>query len=768
MSSRSSGPTGRPVAVAQCLMLACLAVAVFAAATAHAAEYKMVNCAANSGAPPYTIATNTTSPQNPAGIFTFENDCIDQGGDPPGNASFLRISEHEPSGNAGYGAALSVTFETPTGVNFRSAGGYVREPNAFNDGWQARFWLTYMDGSPQMQMVEGQGLQGTADGYWGTTSSFASHLWPWPYPFDFYRWTFEMVCARPAGCDRSNYNATDLNGIVFTLRDWEDSHVNFTDTGSDLMQGRWVKGTQSVNWQSSDKGSGLRMERLRVDGAERYNLDYQAIGACDTSSTQTNGQFARVFQPCPTGGPYGRSYSLDTASLPDGEHHVSACTQDYAQWQGLNGTGSESCDQRTIRTDNHAPGAPAGLRIASSNPNRYQSHFGARFSLPPDPGSPIAAVHYDVVDATGKAVTPTQTIAKTNPNEIPEVAAPQSPGSYRLRVWLEDSVGFTGPAAEAPIPHDTTPPAAPQDLSVTPPGTSRGAEGFDVHWRDIADEGSPIDAVHYQVLSPAGAVVVSTKTVKGEGVQGIEDLETPSQSGHYTLRLWLEDEEGNLGAPVTAPLAYECVRSEAAGGSALTAGLGANGAGEDVVQQGEGSTLRGRVSGPGPGGSLAGATLCVFGRVVTEAPREFLGLAISGPDGGYQFAIGAGPSRQLSVRYRAGNREVGAQAMIQTVVHPTFEVARPVVHDKHFARFSGEIPGPDNNQVVVVLQVKSGKGWRAFRRYRTREDGSYVMRYRFTRTTTPTPYVMRAQVRAQGGYPYLQGNSDPLVLHVVP
>lgn len=176
MSSRSSRPASRPVAVALCLMLACVAVAVLAAANAHAAEYKVVNCAANSGAPPYSIATNTTSPQNPAGIFTFENDCVGQGGDPPGEASFLRISEHEPSGNAGYGAYLSFTFETPEGVNFRSAGGYVREPNAFNDGWQSRFWLTYMNGSPQLQMVQGQGLQGTAPGYWGTTSIFGSYL----------------------------------------------------------------------------------------------------------------------------------------------------------------------------------------------------------------------------------------------------------------------------------------------------------------------------------------------------------------------------------------------------------------------------------------------------------------------------------------------------------------------------------------------------------------------------------------------------------------
>jgi hypothetical protein len=39
---------------------------------------------------------------------------------------------------------------------------------------------------------------------------------------------------------------------------------------------------------------------------------------------------------------------------------------------------------------------------------------------------------------------------------------PKAPGEYRLRVWLQDSVGFIGAPATAPIPHDTTPPAAPQ------------------------------------------------------------------------------------------------------------------------------------------------------------------------------------------------------------------------------------------------------------------------------------------------------------------
>ena len=110
-----------------------------------------------------------------------------------------------------------------------------------------------------------------------------------------------MICANSGGCDRSNYNAVDLNGIVFTLRDWQDSKVEWTDTGSDLMQGRWVKGPQNVTWQASEQGSGMRMERLRVDGAEPWHFDH--VHACDTSSDQTNGEFARIFPPCPTGGP---------------------------------------------------------------------------------------------------------------------------------------------------------------------------------------------------------------------------------------------------------------------------------------------------------------------------------------------------------------------------------------------------------------------------------------------------------------------------------
>jgi hypothetical protein len=100
----------------------------------------------------------------------------------------------------------------------------------------------------------------------------------------------------------------------------------------------------------------------------------------------------------------------------------------------------------------------------------------------------------------------------------------------------------------------------------------------------------------------------------------------------------------------------------------LSAGLGAS---EAAVRQGRGSVLGGRLA--GPGGGVAGAVLCVFSRVATERGLEFLGLAVSGPGGRYRFPVGPGASRELTVRYRSGHREVGARTPLGTVVRPTLK-----------------------------------------------------------------------------------------------
>lgn len=357
-------------------------LAAAAAPRATAGYYKMVMCAGNNGVPPYSTATNTISAGNPGGIFEFHNSCGGQGGDPPGENAFLRINENQASGNAGNGAYGDMIWDNPNWVHWKRAGGYTREPNSFNNGWRARFWAVDFANNGVQLLTQGAGLP-NAGTQWGVTTTFGSPSGPSAPISTCTASSSSLECVRAEGCERGGFNATDANGFVFILSDDSPSQVAFTNTSSPPLSGQWVRGVQETSWGSSDLGSGLRFERLRVDGALRWVLDYQAASACNTSSSQVNGEWARVFQPCPTGGPFPRSYALDTATLADGAHNVSICTQDFGQYQGLESTGGESCDQRTIRTDNTPPGAPSNLEVTSANPARYLDRFAAHWQLRP-------------------------------------------------------------------------------------------------------------------------------------------------------------------------------------------------------------------------------------------------------------------------------------------------------------------------------------------------------------------------------------------------
>jgi hypothetical protein len=723
----------------------------------------MVLCGAGNGSNGFQTATNTASAQNPGGIFSFENYCGAGLPFPAGNAGHLRIAENQGSGNAGYSAFGSMSWTVPGYVDLAQGGGYTRMPNAFNEGWRGRFWLEGWDGSTNNVLMQGAGVQnGSCDGVcWATTSTFASHLWPFGGIGKYRRFVFEMTCFRQAGCDRTNFNAVDANSMVLTLSDTFDVRTVLTNTEQGLLSGNWVRGAQKFTWGYWEEGSGIRFERVRVDGGTLYTIDHRA--ECNIDSNPGVGEFARDFRPCPTGVQY-HDYTLDTSKLADGTHTVGVCSQDYGQSVGLIGTGGESCDQRQVRVDNNPPAAPAGLSLNTSNPARYMPQFGARWTLPSDPGSPITKVHYNIVNAAGEVVVPERIVPGVKPTMLDEINGPQKAGEYRLRVWLEDQVGFTGPVATVAIPHDTTPPAAPQALSVTSPSTPRSADGFDLRWHNILDAGAPIDAAHYEVLDDAGKVVVPSATVAGENVQALGDLDAPGPAGGYQLRLWLSDAEGNVGAPVTAPLSYDCERSMVRGATELSAALG--GAVDQTVQQGQGTMLEGTVR--GPSGAIATSPVCVFTRVETDSGREFLGIALTNRGGGFRFPVPAGPSREVIAVHRDGSRQLSAGASLHTVVHPTLRARKTTVHNGESAFFEGEIPGPHNDEVTIVLQVRSGQGWLAFRRYRTRNDGHFEMTYPFVRTTRPTNYEMRAQVREAGGYPYLEGDSDPLTLRVLP
>lgn len=758
MSQSPRPPRRRRLALVALVALAALvAIALGAAAAANAAYYKMVACSADNGAPPYQVETNAPE------VFQVLNQCDGQGGDPPGESAFIRVHETQDAPHTvRQGAYEDIYFDAPPSIHFKAAGGFTREPYQFAEGWRARFWIADQSSTTQ---IMSQGAGASAGGLSPSSSVFGPHIWPEGGYLDFNRFVFELECVRAGRCEAAGNNAADLNGIVFILSDDSPSDPEFTQTESPLLSDHWVRGNQDITFNVSDAGSGIREERVYVDGDEIWNLDHGA--ECATSVTPSNGEWARSYSPCPTGGPWNRSIAFNTAAFKDGSHTVQVCTQDFAQFQGLNGTGGQTCTARTIATDNTAPAAPTGLSVVTPNPARYLSHFGAQFTLPPNEGSPITKVLYDVVDAAGNAVTSTQEYSAVNPTSIPTIVGPEKAGEYFLRVWLQDEVGLVGPAASVPIPHDTTPPAAPQDLTAVAPKSPKGAAGFDVTWHDIVDSGSPIDAAHYRILDPEGATVVEDQTVEGEQIEAIKELETPQGRGGFTLQVWLEDSEGNVGAPSSVPLVYECVRDTADAGAALSSSIGPEGAGSRIVRQGGGGVLQGRLVNAN-GDPVAEAPICVFSQVVTDQVKKFLGVAITGADGSWEFAVKPGATRALTVDYRSQDREIDNKVTLVTRVRPTFEVENAVVRNRNVARFRGTVPGPHNDHVQVVLQARKGEGWIVFRRLSTGKEGDYEGSYRFNRTLAPTEYVMRAEVQKQPGYPYASGTSEESTLIVYP
>jgi hypothetical protein len=191
---------------------------------------------------------------------------------------------------------------------------------------------------------------------------------------------------RPGGCDRANFNAVDANTITLVADDRQAARASFVDAA--IVRGEWVRGYAPLSWFESDQGSGLRFSRLGADGGSFADgtIDYQANGGCRIGYRDGGREFGKSLVPC-TQGPYQRWYGLETKNLSDGQHQLAICLQDYAQYLHT----EYSCDRRTIHTDNSAPGKPASLEVTSANPQRYLSHFDAKWSLPPDPGSPNRA-----------------------------------------------------------------------------------------------------------------------------------------------------------------------------------------------------------------------------------------------------------------------------------------------------------------------------------------------------------------------------------------
>ena len=252
-----------------------------------------------------------------------------------------------------------------------------------------------------------------------------------------------LLCARPVDrtCSSETNSISGVRVLTFTL---DDPERPVTAISGGLTGSSWLRGSQGLTFSARDVGSGLRYSQTLIDGAVRAETEHR----CD--KTRIAGQWRGTkMQPCGTSAT--GSQSISTSSLSDGTHQLRQCAVDFA--------GNSGClADRTVRTDNTAPGAPRDLNVAGGDSWHRSNGFRLDWSSP-DQGSasPLFGYAFRVRGGAGFDSGPVPG-GGTGPATVFVPAA----GEYRATVWLIDQAGNSNSAAtaEATIRFDDVPPTA--------------------------------------------------------------------------------------------------------------------------------------------------------------------------------------------------------------------------------------------------------------------------------------------------------------------
>jgi hypothetical protein len=209
-----------------------------------------------------------------------------------------------------------------------------------------------------------------------------------------------------------------------------------------------------------------------------------------------------------------------------------------------------------------------------------------------------------------------------------------------------------------------------------------------------------------------------------------------------------------------------CPGSPLAGGTELSAGFAGGSVG--VARSDERGIVRGRLA--GPGGPLAGATICALSRErVPGAPVVVAATATTGADGSYALELPPGPGRDIFVHHVSGERVLARHGLeLRSVARPTLSVTpRRGARRGHRLRFRGTIPPTVCVGRVVKVQARLGeRRWQVFRTDRADAGCTFTARYRLRATQEARAYRFRALIPAQPGYPYLRGASATVKVKV--
>jgi hypothetical protein len=167
------------------------------------------------------------------------------------------------------------------------------------------------------------------------------------------------------------------------------------------------------------------------------------------------------------------------------------------------------------------------------------------------------------------------------------------------------------------------------------------------------------------------------------------------------------------------------------------------------------------------GHPISAATLMIEEQAA-GTPQRNIGQAVTAPDGTFDAAVAAGPSRVITVSYRAHSGDIvpAAQAQIRQSVRAgvRLQVTPRRTTPDGVITITGRVGGPVPPQGVVVgLFVHYRGQWQPFRTPRTDRAGRFKVTYQFQGASGRFPF--RAEVFAgQASYPYAHGTSTAITV----
>jgi hypothetical protein len=231
----------------------------------------------------------------------------------------------------------------------------------------------------------------------------------------------------------------------------------------------------------------------------------------------------------------------------------------------------------------------------------------------------------------------------------------------------------------------------------------------------------------------------------------------------------LGDPNTTCSAPQSVNVDNSCTESSVPGGQLLSASFAQSNDDTVTVAYGQGAVVEGKLA-SNAGDPVAGATICVKSQTLgVDAAPASVGVAKTDNSGHYAYQVPPGPNRELMVGYRHDSSQVARDVSYFSHAQPSLNLSPRKVKDGHRIKLWGSLPGPNAGGRVVVLQASAPgtKRWLTFRKATTGDGGNFASHYKFSRTTRPITYKLRAFVPTQANYPWVGGAGKPVRVRVV-